>query len=305
MRILVTGRQGQLGHELERSLQYLGEVVALDRARMDLADLDQVRDTIRALRPGLIVNAAAYTAVDQAEKDPELAMRINGEAPGVMAEEANRLGAAMVHYSTDYVFDGRKQGAYAEDDATAPLNIYGRSKLAGEQAVQASGAPHLIIRTSWVYGMRGRNFLLTVRRLARERDELRIVADQHGTPTWCRSIADATAIALAQLTRVDPGNAQACVSRDVWRARGGIYHLTAQGQTTWHGFAQSIVEALPDGKRPPVIPIGTADYPTPAMRPANSVLSCERWMRNFCRLPAWDTALKLCLELENEQQPAR
>jgi dTDP-4-dehydrorhamnose reductase len=298
MRILVTGRHGQVGYELERSLQGLGEVIALDRSQMDLSDLDAVRETIRAVQPGLIVNSAAYTAVDQAEAESELAMRINGEAPGVMAEEANRLGAAMIHYSTDYVFDGAKQGPYAEDDAPAPINVYGRSKLAGERAVQASGAPHLILRTSWVYGTRGRNFLLTVQRLARERDELRIVSDQCGTPTWCRMIADATAHAVAQLVLRGCGTSapKDAIRRDVWQEQGGIYHLTAQGQTTWHGFAQAIVAAMHGPKRPGVIAIPTRDYPTPAARPANSVLSCERWMASFCRLPEWETALRLCLD---------
>jgi dTDP-4-dehydrorhamnose reductase len=301
VRILVTGRYGQVGYELERSLQPLGEVIAVDRSRMDLSDLSSVRETIRAVRPQLIVNPAAYTAVDQAETEPELAMRINGEAPGAMAEEAQRLGAALIHYSTDYVFDGSRQGAYNEDDEPCPINAYGRSKLAGERAVQASGAPHLILRTSWVYGARGRNFLLTVQRLARERSELRIVADQCGTPTWCRMIADATAHAVAQMMRQGDAmrardNANATICRDVWQEMGGIYHLTAQGQTTWHGFAQAIVAKMHDGKRPTVTPIETREYPTPAMRPANSVLSSDRWMRRFCRLPDWKAALRLCLE---------
>jgi dTDP-4-dehydrorhamnose reductase len=305
MRILVTGRNGQVGYELQRSLQALGEVIAVDRAQMDLADLDSVRETIRAVQPRLIVNSAAYTAVDRAESEPELAMRINGDAPGVMAEEAHRLGAAMIHYSTDYVFDGSKQGPYDEDDVPGPVNVYGRSKLAGERAVQAVGVPHLILRTSWVYGMRGRNFLLTVQRLASERDELRIVADQRGTPTWCRMVADATVHAAIQLVRQDSSismakSAEDEIRCDVWQELGGIFHLTAQGQTTWYGFAQAIVAALHEAKKlaaaPKVVPISTRDYPTPAARPSNSVLSCERWMRRFCRLPDWETALKLCLE---------
>lgn len=182
-RILLTGRTGQVGYELERSLQGLGEIIAVDRSRMNLADLDQVRDVIRTVKPNLIINPAAYTAVDNAESEPELAMRINGHAPAIMAEEAKKLGATMIHYSTDYVFDGTKTTPYTEDDPTCPINVYGHSKLAGEQAIQASGIPHLILRTSWVYGMRGKNFLLTMLRLAQERDELRIVADQHGSPT--------------------------------------------------------------------------------------------------------------------------
>ena len=289
MKILLTGVAGQVGYELARSLQSVGEVIALDRRGMDLADLGQVRDVIRAVKPTLIVNPAAYTAVDKAEQEPELAMRVNGEAPGVMAQEAARLGAAMIHYSTDYVFDGSKAGAYSEDDATNPLSVYGRSKLAGEQAVQAAGIDHLILRTSWVYGTRGKNFLLTIKRLAQERDELRIVADQHGAPTWCRTIADTTANIVCQL-------AQASAAANKWQEVSGIYHLTAQGQTTWHGFAQAIVAALPESKKPQITPISTSDYPLPAVRPQNSVLSSQRLMTRFCRLPHWQAALALSLE---------
>lgn len=293
MKILLTGRTGQVGYELERSLQGLGEVVALDRGRMDLSNLDSVRNAIREVRPGLIVNPAAYTAVDQAESEPDLAMCVNGDAPGVMAEEAARLGAAMIHYSTDYVFDGTKTGAYTENDAPCPVNIYGRSKLAGEQAIQASGIPHLIFRTSWVYGSRGKNFLLTIKRLAQERDELRIVHDQHGAPTWCRTIADATAHVVARLC---DARAKQMLDQDLWRTHSGVYHLAAQGQTTWHGFAQTIITHRSVSKKPVTTPIKTQDYPLPAPRPANSVLSCERFIGTFCGLPQWDDALRLCLE---------
>ncbi|HEY0844053.1 MAG TPA: dTDP-4-dehydrorhamnose reductase [Noviherbaspirillum sp.] len=293
MKILLTGGTGQVGYELERSLQGLGEVVVLGRERMDLADLDSVRDAILEVRPALIVNPAAYTAVDKAETEPELAMRINGEAPAVMAETARKLGAAIVHYSTDYVFDGSKAGAYTESDPTCPINVYGRTKLAGEQAIQASGVPHLIFRTSWVYGMRGKNFLLTMRRLAQERDELRVVADQHGAPTWCRTIADGTAYALASLRN---HNGDIALDQDLLRERSGLYHLAAQGQTTWHGFAQTIIAHWSMERKPTVAPIATSDYPLPARRPANSVLSCERFVGTFCRLPRWDSALRLCLE---------
>ncbi len=284
MKILLTGASGQVGYELERSLQGLGEVVAVDRAHMDLADLDQVRDVIRAVRPGLIVNPAAYTAVDKAESEPELAYRINAEAPGLMAAEARALGAALVHFSTDYVFDGSKQGAYVETDPTNPINVYGASKLAGEQAIAASGAEHLIFRTSWVYGMRGKNFLLTMLRLSKEREELRVVADQHGAPTWSRTIADTTALVLAQ-ARGQAG---------WWATNGGIYHLSGQGQTTWCGFTEAIVAA--SGATCRVTPISAAEYPVPARRPANSVMSSARLMERFCALPGWDGALKLCME---------
>ena len=287
MKILVTGKSGQVGYELMRSLQPLGEIIGIDQDQMDLADLDQVRDVIRRVQPGLIVNPAAYTAVDKAETEPELAMRINGLAPGVMAEEALRLGAAIVHYSTDYVFDGTKQEPYTEADLPCPLNVYGRTKLAGEQAIAAAGVPYLIFRTSWVYGMRGKNFLLTMMRLAAERDELRIVADQHGAPTWCRTLADTTACILAQ----------ACAAGDSgawWRGNSGLYHLTSQGATTWHGFADALLEQA--AKRPTLVPIGSNEYPVPAARPSNSQLSCEKLMRRFGRLPHWRDALSLCQE---------
>ena len=299
MRILLTGNTGQVGYELERSLQGLGEIVALDRSRLDLSDLDQVRRVIREVQPGLIVNPAAYTAVDKAESEPELALRINGEAPAVMAEEAARLGAAMIHYSTDYVFDGSKDGAYTETDATCPINVYGRSKLAGEQAIQAAGIPHLILRTSWVYGMRGKNFLLTMQRLAHERDELRIVADQVGAPTWCRTIADTTGHIVAMLNARGATGADAgpgLRSADAWREASGVYHLTSQGRTSWHGFASAIVEQLGGGRRVRVTPITTQEYPLPATRPLNGALDCSKLSSTFCSLPQWEQALRLCRE---------
>ena len=293
MKILLTGKTGQVGYELERTLQGLGEVVAVDRKQMDLSNLDQVRDVIRTVRPQLIINPAAYTAVDLAESTADLAMRINADAPGVMAIEAKKLGAALIHYSTDYVFDGEKVGNYTEADAPNPQSVYGRSKLAGEQAIQAAGIPHLILRASWIYGVRGKNFLLTVRRLAQEREELRIVADQFGAPTWCRTIAEATAHALGRLTT---GGAHAALDQDAWATHTGLYHLTAQGQTSWHGFTQAIVGHPSLVKKPQVTPIATSDYPLPARRPRNSVLSSERFMQTFCGLPDWDEALQLCLD---------
>ncbi|USX15397.1 dTDP-4-dehydrorhamnose reductase [Oxalobacteraceae bacterium OTU3CAMAD1] len=285
MKILLTGSTGQVGYELARSLQGVGEVVAVDRQVMDLSDLDQVRDVIRQVRPGLIVNPAAYTAVDKAESEPALAHRINAEAPGVMAREAKLLGAAMVHYSTDYVFDGTQPTARVEGDSTGPLNVYGASKLAGELAIAEAGIPHLIFRTSWVYGMRGKNFLLTMLRLARERDELRVVADQHGAPTWSRTIADTSALVLSQARA---GGA------DWWTRNSGVYHLSAQGRTTWFEFTQAIVEA--DGLECRVLPIASAEYPTPAQRPQYSVMSSELLMTRFCHLPDWKEALRLCMD---------
>ncbi|MDB5840497.1 MAG: rfbD [Herminiimonas sp.] len=287
MRILLTGKSGQVGYELERSLQPCGEVIALDRKGMDLADLARVRDVIRSVKPDLIINPAAYTAVDKAETEPDLAMRINGEAPGVMAEEARKIGAAMIHYSTDYVFDGSKATPYTEDDPTCPINVYGSSKLAGEQAIRAADIPHLILRTSWVYGLRGKNFLLTIMRLAQERDELRIVSDQHGAPTWCRTIADATAAIVTQTVSAEDTEAW-------WRLHSGLYHLTAQGRTTWYGFAKAVLEHPSVTSTSAVIPIESSEYPVPARRPANSVMSGKRLMKTFCELPTWDSALKLC-----------
>ena len=284
MRILLTGAAGQVGYELERSLQGLGQVTAPGRARMDLASLDQVRDVIRALKPDLIVNAAGYTAVDLAESEPALARRINAEAPDVMAQEARKLGAAMVHYSTDYVFDGNKAGAYTESDRPNPLNVYGQTKLEGEQAVAAAGIDHLILRTSWVYGMRGKNFLLTMMRLARERDELRVVSDQHGAPTWSRTVADTTAVMLA---RAQQGGGS------WWQQHGGIYHLACGGQTTWAGFTEEIMAQQQMGCK--VVPITSAEYPSEVRRPQNSVLDCTR-LEALCALPDWRDALALCLK---------
>ena len=286
--ILLTGVNGQVGFDLARSLQGLGKVIALDRSALDLADLDQVRRVVREVMPGLIVNPAAHTAVDKAETDVEAAMRLNAEAPGVLAEEAKRLGAALVHYSTDYVFDGTKDGAYVESDAVNPQNVYGKSKLAGEQAIAAAGCAHLIFRTSWVYGTRGKNFLLTMLRLGADRDELSVVADQFGAPTWSNTIAAVSANVLAQVPTVGEG--------DWWQEHSGIYHLTASGATSWHGFAEAIFEFSDLPIKPVVKPIPAASYPTPAARPANSRMSNDKLFATFgLRPPSWDQALRLCL----------
>ncbi|MFM0051915.1 dTDP-4-dehydrorhamnose reductase [Caballeronia grimmiae] len=285
--ILLTGVNGQVGFELARTLQGLGRVVAVDRRRLDLGDLDQVRRVVREVKPALIVNPAAYTAVDKAESDVDAAMRANGEAPGVLAEEAKRLGAALVHYSTDYVFDGTKEGAYVEDDVVNPQNVYGKSKLAGEQAIAASGCDHLIFRTSWVYGTRGKNFLLTMLRLGAERDELSVVVDQIGAPTWASTIAALTANVLAQ--SVAAGDSW-------WKEKSGVYHLTAGGSTSWHGFAEAIFELSGLEKKPVVKPIPASAYPTPAKRPANSRMSGAKLGAVFgLQAPDWRDALSLCL----------
>lgn len=287
MRILITGRDGQVGWELQRTLAPLGEIAALSRTELNLADAEAIRQAVREVGPDLIVNAAAYTAVDKAEEERERAFAVNGVAPGVLAEEAKRLGAAIVHYSTDYVFDGGKGAPYEEIDAPHPRSVYGESKLAGEKAVAASGAAHLILRTSWVYGLRGKNFLRTIQRLAAEREELRVVDDQVGAPTWSRAIAEATAAVLAQCLHKDSVSG-------LLHDRGGLYHLSCAGQTSWFGFASAIVAGLP--KPPRMTPIATAEYPLPAPRPAYSVLANAKLARAFgVALPEWSAALRLCL----------
>jgi dTDP-4-dehydrorhamnose reductase len=268
-------------------------VIALDRHGLDLANPDSIRRAVREHKPNLIVNTAAYTAVDKAEEEPDLAMAINGTAPGILTEEAKRLGAAVVHYSTDYVFDGNKDTPYTEQDTPNPLNVYGKTKLVGEQAIQAVGAPHLIFRTSWVYGARGKNFLLTILRLARERDDLRIVDDQVGAPTWSRMIAEVTAQILVQFYgRLTP---HPSLFADI----GGIYHMTAGGQTSWFGFAAAILNYVPGSVAPVphLTPIITEEYPTPAKRPRNSVMSNVKLNHQFdVKMPRWEIGLRLCTE---------
>jgi dTDP-4-dehydrorhamnose reductase len=289
--ILLTGASGQVGWELQRSLATLGRVVAPAHAQFDLARPDTLVAALRDIKPDLIVNPAAYTAVDKAEDEQELAYAINAESPHVLAKEAAQLGISLVHYSTDYVFDGTQFSAYAETDKPNPLGVYGASKLAGEELVQASGAEHLILRTSWVYGLRGKNFLLTMQRLARERDKLSVVADQFGAPTWARSIAEATAQMLALW--LAPG-----ATADDRQRLSGVYHLTCGGRTSWHGFAEAILEKMQANgeKTPSLRAIATAEYPTPAQRPANSVLSNDKLGQAFgIRMPDWEEALALCL----------
>jgi dTDP-4-dehydrorhamnose reductase len=278
--ILVTGARGQLGFELARLLPAHGVVTALDRSQLDLGDSDAIRTTVRTLRPQLIVNAAAYTAVDQAERESGRAEAINAHAPGVLAEEAKRLDALMIHYSTDYVFDGAATAPYTEDARVNPINAYGRSKWQGEQAVTAAGAKSLVLRTSWVYGLRGQNFLLTIRRLAAEREELRIVADQFGIPNWSRTLAEATSALV--------GQGLAALAE-----RSGLYHLSAHGSTSWFEFARAIIGKA---KKPRVLPITTAEYPTLARRPAYAVLATTKFERVFeFSLAGWRETLERCL----------
>ena len=293
MKLLVTGATGQVGWELARSLMPLGEVVALDRAACDLADPQAAAAVVAGYAPDVIVNAAAYTAVDKAESEPELAHRINADAVGALADTARELGALLVHYSTDYVFDGSKSAPYTEADPTAPLNVYGASKLAGEQAIAASGCDYLLLRTTWVYAARGQNFVATMLRLFAEREQLRVVGDQHGAPTWARNIADATAglICWAQ--------AATAAGDPVQR----VYNLSAAGETTWHGFAEEIhrlaVQRWPDHpwKLREIEAIPTSAYPTPAARPHNSRLDGTLLAEETrVVMPHWRDALVRCLE---------
>jgi dTDP-4-dehydrorhamnose reductase len=288
-KILLTGSRGQVGWELVRSLTTLGDVVAMDSDRLDLTNADAIRRMVAEIKPRIIVNPAAHTAVDKAESEPDLARAINATAPGILAEEAEKLGALLVHYSTDYVFDGSGSTPWLEDDVKGPLNVYGSSKLAGEQAIQAACQRHLIFRTSWVYGLRGANFLLTMRRLMRERPELKIVADQIGAPTWCRSLADATAQVLAQVATPLRGADKPLP----W----GVYHMTNGGETSWQGFAQAILDLDAPETPARLLPIPSSDYPTPARRPLNSRLNNDKLERVFgVRLPDWREALRLCMD---------
>jgi dTDP-4-dehydrorhamnose reductase len=286
MRILLFGKNGQIGWELQNKLPPLGEVAALDFPDVDFTDPDGLRKIVRAHSPDVIINAAAYTAVDPAEREPEKARAINGIAPGVLAEEAATLGAGLVHYSTDYVFDGAKRTPYTEADDPHPLGVYGSTKLEGDRAVECAGGAHLILRTSWVYGGRGGNFLLTIRRLARERPELRIVDDQVGNPTWCGWIAEATVGILLRISREDGPSFASKMDR-----YKGVYNLSSEGEVSWFEFAQAILDADPlrnEHRVRNILPIKTEDFPTAAKRPYYSVLSKDKIRRVFqLRIPSW------------------
>lgn len=286
--ILLIGCDGQVGFELRRTLEPLGRLVSSSLCgswgpRLDLTDGHSLEALIREIAPRLIVNAAAYTAVDRSEEEEHLAQKVNGDALGVIGRTAAQRGISVVHYSTDYVFDGTAEEPYLEDAAVNPLGAYGRTKLDGERQLLDSGADAVILRTSWVYGVRGENFLRTMQRLFIERNELKIVNDQVGAPTWSRMIAEATAQMLAQVLPGDFGE------------RAGAYHLTNAGRTSWYGFAQSMKELLEADCR--IQPISTSEYPTLAKRPMFSVLDNEKLSGAFgLRLPDWHHALKLCLE---------
>jgi dTDP-4-dehydrorhamnose reductase len=301
LRVLITGCNGQVGWHLQRTLAPMGEVTAIDIEQVDLTNSRAVARTVREAAPDIVVNAAAYTAVDKAESEPELARAINVGAPAQIAEECSRSGALLIHYSTDYVYDGSKRAPYEERDATGPLSVYGETKLAGDQAIQASGCAHIILRTTWVYDIRGKNFLRTVIRLAQEKEELRIVGDQYGAPTWARGLAEATTIILSRCLEHKSGTGK-------WRT--GVFHLTAGGQTSWAGFAQAILEDYiafrpADGtgefglplKTRKVSPITTEEYPTPARRPRNSVLSNAQVQAAFgITMPNWRDQLRLAMQ---------
>jgi dTDP-4-dehydrorhamnose reductase len=285
-RLLIIGGSGQLGLELQRSFAGTNPMVAVDREVVDLTVPDSIRAIVASVKPDVILNAAAYTAVDRAESQPEIAAAVNARAPRILAEEAQKAGALLVHYSTDYVFDGTKEGPWTEEDAPAPLNEYGKTKLAGEAAIRQAGGRYLIFRTSWVYGPHGKNFLLTMLRLARERDQLSVVDDQFGAPT--------TSLELARATRqiVDGVLARQFGSAEGW---AGLYHMTCSGETTWCGFTRAIFAragALLEGRKPEVEAIPTSAYPTPARRPRNSVLSNARLKAIFgVELASWEQAL--------------
>ena len=287
-KILLFGRIGQVGWELRRTLAPMGQLVCVDYPEVDFTKPDSIRRWIEDTSPAIIINAAAYTAVDKAETEVDLAMKINAAAPGVMAVEAKKRGALLVHYSTDYIFEGNKTSPYVEDDLPNPQSAYGRSKLAGDQAIQQVDGNYLIFRLCWVYGARGANFMLTMMRLAREREKLRVVNDQVGCPTWSRMIAETTALALNQTDT--PAKAA---------ARKGVYHLCSSGQTSWHGFASAIIDAMPDEEKKcrVVEGITSAEYPTPTKRPAYSVMSCAKLERVFgLKLPEWRESLGLVME---------
>jgi dTDP-4-dehydrorhamnose reductase len=303
-KILLFGRSGQIGWELKARLAPLGELTVLGSSDVDFSRPETIRAAVRGVHPSLIVNAAAYTAVDKAESEPDLAWAINAEAPGILAEEAARLGSLLVHYSTDYVFDGARREPYTEADPTNPLNVYGKTKLGGEQAIAramaGSGGSFLIFRTSWVYGARGSNFLLTMLRLATERSELRIVDDQVGAPTSAEAIAAATVAVLDRIIAQGHPHAGRASAEgafaEIPAEWSGIYHLTCTGAASWYGFAKEFLTRRAESAGTPLptlIPIPTTEFPRPARRPANSRLSCEHLHETFgVRLPSWQDALE-------------
>ena len=285
MKILLTGKTGQVGGELNNILKDMGELVSVEREQLDLSKIDSIEPAVLDIQPDIIINAAAYTAVDKAEEEHDLAMTINGVAPGVLAKAAKKAGASLIHYSTDYVFDGRSETPYREEDTTCPLNIYGESKLAGEKSIAEAGIPYLILRTSWVYSLQGKSILRTIQKLAAEKDTLRIVDDQIGAPTWARSIALATRKIIEQ-----------CLRNRAKPSLSGVCHLTCQGQSSWHDFAKEILDLSGASQNTQLLPIPTSDYPTPAVRPLYSLLSNDKLEKAFAfKMPHWHDTLKDCI----------
>jgi dTDP-4-dehydrorhamnose reductase len=293
MRILLLGKNGQVGWELRRTLAPLGEVIAIDQPELDLAEFDRIRHVVREIEPKLVVNAAAYTAVDKAESEPALAMAVNGTAPRVLAEETANLGAGLIHFSTDYVFDGSKREPYTEEDIPNPISVYGETKFAGDMAIQEVGGAYLILRTSWVYGARGKNFFRTIHRLAREREELKVVNDQIGCPTWSAAIAEAVLRLLSSLK--DKGSGDFI---DIMKNHAGVYHWSASGECSWYDFAVEILARDPNKEEHrslKIVPIPSSEYPAPAKRPGYSVLDSQKAINQFSlESKTWQEQLTSC-----------
>ena len=290
MKILLTGKTGQIGEELNNIVGDLGNLITVDKEQLDLSKPNSIEPVILDIKPDIIINPAAYTAVDKAEEEPDLAMTVNAIAPGLLAKAARKVGAGLIHYSTDYVFDGCSEIPYKEEDPPNPLNVYGKTKLAGEKALAEVGVPFLIIRTSWVYSLHGKNFLRTIKKLAEEKDIIQVVDDQIGAPTWARSVALKTHQILKQCL-----NKKWLETKDP--SLSGIFHLTCQGKTSWHGFARKVLNISNASQNIKLISIPTSDYPTPATRPSNSLLNNEKIQKVFgLDMPHWEDALKDCMD---------
>ena len=290
MKILLTGKTGQIGEELNNIVGDLGNLITVDKEQLDLSKPNSIEPVILDIKPDIIINSAAYTAVDKAEQEPDLAMTVNALAPGLLAKAARKVGAGLIHYSTDYVFDGCSEIPYKEEDPTNPLNVYGKTKLAGEKAIAEVGVPFLIIRTSWVYSLHGKNFLRTIKKLAEEKDIIQVVDDQIGAPTWARSVALKTHQILKQ-----------CLNKKWLETKdsnlSGIFHMTSQGETSWHGFAREVLNMSNTSQNIKLIAIPTSDYPAPAVRPPNSLLNNEKIQKVFgIDMPHWEDALKDCMD---------
>ena len=290
MKILLTGKTGQIGEELNNIVGDLGNLITVDKEQLDLSKPNSIEPVILDIKPDIIINPAAYTAVDKAEKEPDLAMTVNAIAPGLLAKAARKVGAGLIHYSTDYVFDGCSEIPYKEEDPPNPLNVYGKTKLAGEKALAEAGVPFLIIRTGWVYSLHGKNFLRTIKKLAEEKDIIQVIDDQIGAPTWARSVALKTHQILKQCL-----NKKWLETKDP--SLSGIFHLTCQGKTSWHGFARKVLNISNASQNIKLIAIPTSDYPTPATRPSNSLLNNEKIQKVFgLDMPHWEDALKDCMD---------